>query len=214
VTSPHSPFRPPYTDDRFDIGRTAVPAMASGARLLLVDDKPELLKSLAELVGLHGYHATEALGGKAALEALESQEFDAVLLDLIMPEVNGHDVLEFAAAHNVAAKIIVVSGDASFSGVHQALTSGAFDFLRKPYEAAELIATLEKALSHRRLELSNAQMEQRIKDSEELHRFIVNSSPDLVYMLDRNGCFEFLNDRVEALLGIPKEELLGNTTPS
>jgi diguanylate cyclase len=207
VTSPASPFNPPYFDDRSNMSRAN--AVTGGTRLLLVDDKPELLKSLAELVALHGYHVTEALGGKAALEVLESQEFDAVLLDLIMPEVNGLDVLEFAAAHNVAAKIIVVSGDASFSGVHQALTSGAFDFVRKPYEAAELIATLEKALSHRRLELSNALMEKRIKDSEELHRFIVNSSPDLVYMLDRNGCFEFLNDRVEALLGIPKEELLG-----
>ncbi len=52
-------------------------------------------------------------------------------------------------------------------------------------------------------------MEERLKESEELHRFIVNSSPDLVYMLDRNGCFEFLNDRFETLLGYQKEELKG-----
>jgi diguanylate cyclase (GGDEF)-like protein/PAS domain S-box-containing protein len=209
VTSPRPPYRAPYPEVRPDGSRTTLQTVFAEPRLLLVDDKPELLKSLSELVGLHGYRVTEALGGRAALDALRSQEFDVVLLDLIMPEISGHDVLEFATAHKLTAKIIVVSGDVSFEGVQQALTTGASDFVKKPYEPAELMATLEKMLSLRRLERSNELMEQRLKDSEELHRFIVNSSPDLVYMLDRNGCFEFLNDRVETLLGLRKEELLG-----
>ncbi len=69
-------------------------------RLLLVDDKPELLKSLSEIVRLHGYRVTEALGGRAALEMLDTHEYDVVLLDLIMPEVSGHDVLDFAESRN------------------------------------------------------------------------------------------------------------------
>ena len=181
----------------------------SGPRLLVVDDKPELLKSLSEVVRLHGYQVTEALGGKAALEALAADEFDVVLLDLIMPDVNGHDVLDFAGARKLSAKFIVVSGDASFDGVKRALTRGALDFVRKPYEPPELIATLEKALRQRQLERSHELMGEWLKESEELHRFIVNNSPDLVYMLDRNGCFEFLNDRVESLLGYKKDELIG-----
>ena len=56
---------------------------------------------------------------------------------------------------------------------------------------AELIATLERALSRRRLERSNHLMEEKLKESENLHRFIVDNSPDLIYMLDRNGCFTF-----------------------
>ncbi len=52
-------------------------------------------------------------------------------------------------------------------------------------------------------------MDERLRESEELHKFIVNHSPDLVYLLDRNGCFEFLNDRVESLLGFKKDELIG-----
>ncbi len=195
--------------DRLTPAESARVAAQTPVRLLLVDDKPELLKSLAEVVTLHGYDVVEALGGKAALSRLDSQIFDVVLLDLIMPEVNGHDVLEYAAARDISATFIVVSGDASFAPVRRALTCGAFDFVRKPYEPAELIAALEKAVRHRQLVRSNVLMEQQLKESEALHRFIVNSSPDLVYMLDRNGCFEFLNDRVETLLGIPKEELLG-----
>jgi len=177
--------------------------------ILIVDDKPELLNSLHQLVNLHGYQADKALGGQEALEALGRKHYDVVLLDLIMPGVSGHDVLDFAARAGLSSKIIVVSGDSSFSGVKHALHCGAFDFVKKPYEAGELISTMETALRQCELENRNEEMEAKLKDSEELHRFIVNNSPDLVYMLDRNGCFIFLNERLESLLGYKKDELIG-----
>ncbi|MEM7219290.1 MAG: EAL domain-containing protein [Pseudomonadota bacterium] len=191
-------------------GRATNARKRSEARLLLVDDRPELLKSLYELVRVHGFeNVVQAPGGRAALDALEREEFDLVLLDLIMPEISGQDVLQYAQDKSLPCKIVVVSGDASFSGVKHALTCGAFDFVKKPYEAGELIATVENALRARDLEVRNANMSRQLFESEMLHRFIVNSSPDLVYMLDRNGCFMFLNDRVESLLGYEKDELLG-----
>ncbi|MFW6093080.1 MAG: putative bifunctional diguanylate cyclase/phosphodiesterase [Pseudomonadota bacterium] len=182
---------------------------APEAAILLVDDKPELLESLNELVRLHGYRPDLAVGGAQALEKLRARPYDLVLLDLIMPGVSGHEVLDFAAREGLGCKIVVVSGDSSFSGVKHALHRGAFDFVKKPYEAGELVSTIETALRHCRLEAENARMETQLAESEALHRFIVNSSPDLVYMLDRQGCFTFLNDRVETLLGYRKEELLG-----
>jgi diguanylate cyclase (GGDEF)-like protein/PAS domain S-box-containing protein len=178
-------------------------------RILLVDDKQELLTSLHHLITLYGYEADQALGGEAALEALRTKTYDVVLLDLIMPAISGHDILDFAARERLECKIIVVSGDSSFSGIKHALHCGAFDFVKKPYESAELIATMETALRQVKLEQSHDEMQGKLKDSEELHRFIVNSSPDLVYMLDRNGCFTFINDRIETMLGFSKLELLG-----
>jgi len=179
------------------------------AKLLLVDDKQELLTSLHHLVTLYGYEAHPALGGEAAMAALANDEYDVVLLDLIMPGISGHDILDFAAREKLKCKIIVVSGDSSFTGVKHALHCGAFDFVKKPYEAAELIATMETALRQVKLENQQEVMEGKLRASEELHRFIVNSSPDLVYMLDRNGCFSFINDRCESMLGLPRTELLG-----
>ncbi|MEM7100756.1 MAG: EAL domain-containing protein [Pseudomonadota bacterium] len=182
---------------------------APAPKILLVDDKQELLTSLYHLVTLYGYEADQALGGDAAMKALGDNEYDVVLLDLIMPGISGHDILDYAAREKLKCKIIVVSGDGSFSGVKHALHCGAFDFVKKPYEAAELIATMETALRQVRLEYQAEEMEGQLKDSEELHRFIVNSSPDLVYMLDRNGCFTFVNDRVQDMLGLQREDLLG-----
>ncbi len=177
--------------------------------ILIVDDKPELLNSLYELVRSHGYQADKALGGNEALQALAAKHYDVVLLDLIMPGVSGHDILDYASREGLTSKIIVVSGDSSFSGVKHALHCGAFDFVKKPYEPGELISTMETALRQCELENQNQEMEEKLKESEELHRFIVNNSPDLVYMLDRNGCFIFLNERLETLLGYSKEELIG-----
>ena len=110
----------------------AVTTTSMSARLLLVDDKQELLTSLDHLLTLYGYEADQALGGQAAKHALANQEYDVVLLDLIMPEISGHDILDFAAREKLASKIIVVSGDSSFSGVKHALHCGAFDFVKKP----------------------------------------------------------------------------------
>ncbi|MCZ6709855.1 MAG: diguanylate cyclase [Gammaproteobacteria bacterium] len=180
-----------------------------GASILLVDDKPELLTSLEQLILLHGYQPDKALGGQEALDRLVEKRYDVVLLDLIMPGVSGHDVLEYVADNGLGCKIVVVSGDSSFSGVKHALRCGAFDFVKKPYEAGELVATMETALRQSQLESQNQLMEEQLKNSEKLHKFIVNNSPDLVYMLDRNGCFTFLNDTVESLLGYAKDELLG-----
>ncbi|MFP6816233.1 MAG: diguanylate cyclase, partial [Pseudomonadales bacterium] len=180
-----------------------------GASILLVDDKPELLTSLEQLILLHGYQPDKALGGQEALDQLAEKRYDVVLLDLIMPGVSGHDVLEYVANNGLGCKIVVVSGDSSFSGVKHALHCGALDFVKKPYEAGELIATMETALRQSQLETQDQVMEEQLQDSEKLHKFIVNNSPDLVYMLDRNGCFTFLNDTVESLLGYAKEELLG-----
>jgi diguanylate cyclase (GGDEF)-like protein/PAS domain S-box-containing protein len=191
------------------LNRRSAGSGLAGASILLVDDKPELLNSLYQLMLLHGYEPDKALGGQQALDLLAEKSYDVVLLDLIMPGVSGHDVLDYADRNELTCKIIVVSGDSSFSGVKHALHCGAFDFVKKPYEAGELIATMETALRQCQLEAQNELMEEKVKESEELHRYIVNSSPDLVYMLDRNGCFTFLNDRVESLLGFSRDELIG-----
>lgn len=179
------------------------------AAILLVEDDADLLDSLAALVAGHGYRPDTALGGRQALEMLAGRRYDVMLLDLVMPDVSGQEVLERAATGNLCGKVIVVSGDPSFAGVKHALRCGAFDFVKKPYEGVELIATLESALQRCRQEAEAAAAERRIENSESLHRFMVDNSPDLVYLLDRNGCFTFLNDRVETLLGYRREELLG-----
>ena len=183
--------------------------MTHKGNLLLVDDELILLSSMEELLSLHGYQITIAEGGEAALEILSTQEFDLVILDLNMPRVSGHDVLRHINQNNYNLTVIVVSGETSFEAVSEALKLGAYDYLRKPYAADGLLTTIKNAVSKTQLERQNKLIQKKLTDSEKLHRYIVEHSPDMIYMLDDNGCFTYLNDRTRVLLGYDKSRLLG-----
>ena len=79
-------------------------------RLLLVDDEPRALASLQEMLGGRGYAISTAATGKEAIDCLSAQRFDLVLLDLLMMDVDGHQVMDFINLHGLKADVIVVSG--------------------------------------------------------------------------------------------------------
>lgn len=179
------------------------------ARLLVVDDEIRLLRSLQELLSLHGYCVDIAEGGRQAIERLGSNSYNAILLDLRMEDLSGHDVLRYIADEQYETPVIVVSGESSFGAITKALLLGATDYIRKPYSTDELLKTLSNTLSSQQLKTENRQFQQRLWESEKLHRHLVEQSPDIIYIVDHEGRFTFINNRVTDLLGYQKEELLG-----
>jgi diguanylate cyclase len=177
--------------------------------ILVVDDDAAMLTSLRVLFSANGFVTEAALGGRPALDLLGTRKYDVMLLDLQMPEVSGHDVLRYLKEKSLDIKVIVVSGESSFDAVREALIEGAYDFVRKPYAAGELLTTVGNALARRTLERQHHEMEQALQESERLHRYIVNNSPDFIYVLDANGHFTFVNDRAEDLLGYSRDQLVG-----
>jgi diguanylate cyclase (GGDEF)-like protein/PAS domain S-box-containing protein len=179
------------------------------ARILVVDDEARARASLKEMLRLSGYEVTLAEGGVEAIERLDNQHFDLMLLDLNMPDLDGHRVMEYLSSRQIDCEVIVVSGETTFDHATQALRRGAHDFLRKPYAPDELLRAVSNALDRRRLKQENQSMLKRLEESETLHKFIVNNSPDMIYLLDQEGRFAFVNERVESLLGYRQEDVLG-----
>jgi diguanylate cyclase (GGDEF)-like protein/PAS domain S-box-containing protein len=177
--------------------------------ILAVDDEIRVLESLQTLLGSHGYQISTAQGGKEACRQLLKGNFDLVLLDLNMADMDGHQVMEFVTRNQIHTAVIVVSGESSFASASKALRRGAHDYVRKPYVIDELISTIEKTAQKIMLEKVHVSMQKRLEKSEELHRYIVNTSPDIVFMLDPTGHFTFLNNKIESILGYRKSELLG-----
>lgn len=178
--------------------------------VLIVDDRPALRDSLRALVDdAGGYLTRTADGGRAALAELAREPCDIVLLDLVMPDMTGLEVLDRVRELGLDVRIVVVSGEPTFEHVQRALTRGAVDFIRKPYEPDELLTILARVRDTLRLERRARAMEARVARSERLHRFVVDASPDLVYILDADGRFAFVNQRVERLLGRDRASLLG-----
>jgi diguanylate cyclase (GGDEF)-like protein/PAS domain S-box-containing protein len=178
-------------------------------RLLLVDDEPRLLSSLHELLRDRGYHLHTAATGKDALAQLTSLHFDLVLLDLRLPDMTGHEIMDFINDKAIDTDVIVMSGDVGIEAAIGALNRGAYGYLRKPYSREELIKTVTNALQKRRLQMANQRIASQLEDSEKLYRYLVDSSPDIIYTLNHEGRFTFVNDRAYQLLGIPREELIG-----
>lgn len=179
------------------------------AHLLVVDDDPCLLTTLATLLRQAGYRVTEAQGGHAACQALKERSFDLAILDLRMPGIDGFDVMAYATSARPECGIIATSGENAFTSVSRALRRGAQDYIKKPFEPEELLETVRNVLGQQSLRRDHANVQTRLEKSEALHRYIVNSSPDIVFMLDQNGHICFINNKVTALLGYLPSELMG-----
>ncbi|MGQ7272137.1 putative bifunctional diguanylate cyclase/phosphodiesterase [Marinobacter nauticus] len=177
--------------------------------ILVADDEPRLLKTLADLLRSRGFEVSEAHGGRQACEQLHRQAFDLALLDLNMPELDGFQVMAETGRLQPDCGVIVVSGESSFSTVSRALRRGALDYIRKPFDPEELLATVEGVLGKQSLIRAHEMVQSRLEKSEALHRYIVNSSPDIVFMLDETGHICFINNKVESLLGYQPSELCG-----
>ncbi len=177
--------------------------------ILIVDDDPVVLKSLRDLLATRGIKADTAIGGREAIACLDQKDYDLVLLDLQMPYVSGHDVMRHIRQQEMNTSVIIVSGETSFEAARDACSQGAYDFLRKPYATDELMITVHNALNEKRLERNNKLMQGQLRESERLHRYLVNTSPDIIYILDKDGHFTFINERIESLLGYESSELIG-----
>ncbi len=178
-------------------------------KILIVDDDPVVLKSLKDLLATRGIVADTAIGGREAIACLDQKDYDLVLLDLQMPYVNGHDVMRHIKQQEMNISVIVVSGETSFEAARDACSQGAYDFLRKPYATDELMIAINNALNEKKLEKHNKLIQRQLRESERLHRYLVNTSPDIIYILDRDGHFTFINERIETLLGYESKELVG-----
>ncbi|HRP97189.1 MAG TPA: EAL domain-containing protein [Rhodocyclaceae bacterium] len=185
------------------------PADADGAaHILIVDDDATLRRTLVHALAGSARHFGECGSAGEAMELLGSCAYDLILLDYRLPDATGLAVLDWLADHRRDESVIMISGEDSVDAAIGALRRGADDFVRKPYHVAQLQRTVQSALHKRSLERVNRAMSERLRVSERLHRYLVESSPDLIFTLDGDSRFSYLNPRIEDLLGHPRNQLL------
>ena len=119
--------------------------MAAPPKLLLVDDDPSLRQSLAEQLAPE-YTATQAGTGEAAIAAARQAHFDAILLDLGLPDLDGREVCRRLRENGVTAPIIMLTALATEDDAVTGLDAGANDYVTKPFRLGELLARLRAQL--------------------------------------------------------------------
>lgn len=138
--------------------------------ILIVDDTPENLRLLSRMLEQQGYNVRKALSGQMALTAVETVSPDLILLDIMMPNMDGYEVCETLKSNPKTAKIPVIFLSAlseAFDKV-KAFTVGGSDFITKPFQVEEVLIRVQNQLALRAAELKsqqlNTQLEERVKE--------------------------------------------------
>jgi len=132
-------------------------------KVLLVDDEEQFLETLAERMRARGMEVTTATSAAEALKKVAEESFDAVILDLLMPQIDGIETLGILKKKNPDIQVILLTGHATVEKGVEAMKLGATDFLEKPASVEVLTDKIKKA-SAKRMVLVEKHTEEKIKE--------------------------------------------------
>jgi signal transduction histidine kinase len=157
------------------------------ARLLIVDDETALMRSLCDVLRDRGYETTGFASAQEALEAVRRSSFDLLLADLTMPEMDGITLLREALHIDDLLVGVIMTGEGTIGTAVEAMRSGAYDYILKPFKMGAILPVLQRGLAMRALRAENAELERRLREraaelesaNRELDAFTRSASHDL-----------------------------------
>jgi DNA-binding NtrC family response regulator len=153
-------------------------------RILVIDDEEIIREALEALLVVEGYEVATAATAEQGLEALSSRQVDAVLLDLMLPDRNGLDVLDDIRRLDDELPVVMVTAFGTIESAIAATKLGAFHYVPKPFKNDEVLAVLRNAIERRRLVRENRELRDRLRSDS--HRFdeIIGGSPKMKAVYD------------------------------
>jgi Nif-specific regulatory protein len=133
------------------------------ARILVIDDDPDILNIIVTILEASGYEVLRASSGEEGIRLLDGRGCDIVLTDLVMPDVDGMQVLDHVVNNHPDTKCIILTGYGTIKSSVEAIKKGAFDYITKPVSASEILVVIEKAIKFSNLERENIRLKQELK---------------------------------------------------
>ena len=144
-------------------------------RVLIVDDDADMSAMLARHLQGEDMAVVAATGGRAALRALASQEFDVVVTDLVMDQVGGLEVLAAAGRCRPTPRVILMTAFGTLETAIEAMRQGAYDYLTKPFKLAEVTVAVQRALDDHRVRRENERLRAEVERQQGLDRILGRS---------------------------------------
>jgi len=197
--------------------------------ILIVDDQPLNLEILSNILEQYGYKVRPALNGELALKAIRKSDPDIILLDILMPGMDGFEVCKQLKADEKTRRIPVIFISALEDITHKmkAFAVGGVDYISKPFHQEEVLARTETHLKLRRMELSlfenNRRLEKEISERKEMEIILRENEKKFRSLFDTSlraialtemgtGKLIDVNDKFCELSGYDKKKLIGKTT--
>jgi len=154
-------------------------APTAGARIkvLIAEDEEHLGGILEQFLVGRGYQVTVTRDGRAALDALRSEAYDVALLDIVMPEMDGLEVLRNIREDAAHPEVIIITGNGTIETAITAIRLGAYDYLTKPYRMAEIDVLVRRAWERRQLARENALLHNRLSRVDAVPELITQYAP-------------------------------------
>lgn len=151
--------------------------------VLVIDDEADIRESLETLLTLEGYKVDLAVNGGDGLRALEAKGYDMVLLDLMMPDRSGMEVLREVRERDQETPIFLITAYGSVEAAVEALKSGANDYFSKPWDNEKLLIEIDRMIARHRLERENRQLKRALKQRYSFPN-IIGKSERMLRLLD------------------------------
>jgi len=182
----------------------------SSTTILLVDDEPDIALTLTDLLESEGHQIDVASTGKSALERMNHRTYDAVLLDIRLPDMDGLMVLENMVRLHPGLPIIILTGFTALDSVTGPLEEqGAFAYLHKPINQSEIKKTIRQALRVQTLAKKMDRAHQALIASEIRFQAVFYTATDAIVLADHTGRIMDWNQAAERMFGYTKEEISG-----
>ena len=136
--------------------------MKEKIKVLVAEDEANLGTILDSFLTGRGYSVTTCRDGRAALQALRAESYDVALLDIVMPEMDGLEVLRQVRDEPTPPEVIIITGNGTIETAISAMKLGAYDYMSKPYRMAEIDVLVRRAWEKRQLSKENEFLHSRL----------------------------------------------------
>jgi diguanylate cyclase (GGDEF)-like protein len=177
-------------------------------RILIVDDEEKVRKSLSGLLQDYGYEVLTVGSGSECLQIMSAKHFDLVILDIVMPEIRGIEVLQKIKEKYKDTEVILITGYADKEKAIATFRLGAYDFIEKPFESKEILNTVAHCLTELDLTKEIERKGRELRESEEQYRYL--SFHDRLTGLYNRAYFEEEIKRLDAGRQLPLSLIIGD----
>jgi len=146
-------------------------------KVLIAEDEANLGALLEKFLVGRGHEVRTFTDGRSALDALRAESFDVALLDIVMPELDGLEVLRQVREDSSPPEVIIITGNGTIETAISAMKLGAYDYLSKPYRMAEIEVLVRRAWEKRQLSLENTLLQSRLARADSVPEVVTQYAP-------------------------------------